>query len=598
MKTGVIALLTLLWPSAPAQTVTVSGTVVDAAGGPVTHAALALLTSGGALPADERLRVAHSVNAAGRFDIANVPAGSYKVVVASAEQLRLWPADAVVARYAERAFPFDLTTAGSTLRFVVDVGPAPAGVISISRVSFSRTEIVGGPGGPPPGAPPRPGQPPSLPPRAMGPGVITGVVRGADGLPLGGVHVQAGRWASTASRATSRLLPISLPVETDSQGTYRLEGLQPGSYVVAALAWRFDLATAGEASRPSTPSVAGSSGQRTGYQTTYFPGVAVASRATDVTVTDGTPVTAIDLMMLRTDVVTFSVRFGQPTPNMRGFGMATLTPESVPDQFSGRNAVRGAASADGLTTFRDVAVGRYALSYYTPSGWVNARVDVTPELESRQEVLEFALREPMTVTGIVDFKPTRVTATPDVFSGMTVTLNLSPMPAGPLLRSPVAPDGSFSIRGVPGGRYTLTLVSGTPWIPVSSLFGEHDSLDAPVDMTASVDGARLVVTDRQTTVQGRVVDDSGAPVTAGSVVVFSTNKAHWTVGATRRVRVATIVPGGGYNLVGLPPGTYHAAAFAPGTRITNASLAAVSPGLIPFELGLGEVKNVPVTLRR
>jgi hypothetical protein len=99
-------------------------------------------------------------------------------------------------------------------------------------------------------------------------------------------------------------------------------------------------------------------------------------------------------------------------------------------------------------------------------------------------------------------------------------------------------------------------------------------------------------------VQGRVTAIDNAALAGARVVVFASDDRYWQPGSTRRVRVMTVSPGGGFNIDGLPPGTYHAAAFPEGARITNTTLADAMKESVPFELAIGETKDVPVILRR
>jgi hypothetical protein len=84
-------------------------------------------------------------------------------------------------------------------------------------------------------------------------------------------------------------------------------------------------------------------------------------------------------------------------------------------------------------------------------------------------------------------------------------------------------------------------------------------------------------------------------MTSGSVVVFSSDSRFWNPGGvSRRVKVVTILPAGVFTASGLPPGTYHAAAFPEGTRFVNSVLEEAKGRTIPFELAIGEQKEIVV----
>jgi hypothetical protein len=110
-----------------------------------------------------------------------------------------------------------------------------------------------------------------------------------------------------------------------------------------------------------------------------------------------------------------------------------------------------------------------------------------------------------------------------------------------------------------------------------------------VEISGNVTDATLTVTDIATTVQGRVIG-----MTSGSVVVFSSDSRFWTPAGSRRVRVVTITPPGVFAVTGLPPGTYHAAAFPAGARIGSSALEEAKGRTIPFELAIGEQKEIVV----
>jgi len=579
--------------TAQAPSVRLSGKVTTADREPVAGAVVALLTGSGAVPETPTLRQVQPLSSDGRFDWPAIPAGAYRVVVASAEALKDWPAPATVQRFSPRAFPITLTPdpGGVQLQMVVEVGPAPNRDINLITVSTSMTMMMGGPGGPPPGSPVRPANAAAPGPRPMtGPSSISGVLKDQGGLPLVGVPVQAARRQSPAAPSTSAFLPIGMPVTTDATGAYRIAGLQPGAYVVGALPWKFDLERFTESSSRSIPAETDASGQRTGAYTTYYPG-ATNTRAAQVVTIEPGETRGIDFVVRRGPVTTVTVKLGQPgplDPRMPGLALAFLMPASVPEQFGQRNGLRAAVDAAGNATFADMQPGQYVFTYFGAAGWVREPVNVAA---ATSLPLAFTPKPYLTVSGRVDLRPTRVAGGPEVLKTLTVSLTLSPNTAGsPLQRMPVSVDGSFAFPRVPGGPYVLTVApGGASWVPLSGVIDGQDSLDRPVEISANVTDAMLTVTDVATTVQGRVIG-----MTSGSVVVFSSDRRFWIPGGSRRVKVATIMPAGVFTVSGLPPGTYHAAAFPEGVRIVNSALEEAKGRTVPFELAIGEQKEIVV----
>lgn len=574
--------------SAQVQTFQVAGTVTTATREPVLDAVVALLTGTGAIPDTPELQQLRPVTAPdARFQWPAVPAGAYRVVVASAAELKDWPAAATVQRVSARAFPLTLTPnqGSAQMTLIVEVIAEPTHAIRLVTATVSTTMLMGGPGGPPPGAPRRPGTTPAGPRPMTGPASITGVLTDPQGRPLPGIPVQAGRRQSPAAPATSAFLPIGPPATTDATGAYRIAGLQPGAYVVGAIPWNLDMNRFDESSARIIPAETDPSGRRVALWTTYYPGV-VSTRAARVVTIDAGETGAIDFVVHRGPVSTVSVNLGPPDPNVRGMFHAFLMPVAVPEQFGQRNGLRAIPDSAGIYTFADIQDGDYVFTHSGISGWARESVSVRGSAS-----LAFTLKPFITVSGRVDLRPTRVPAGPDVVTTLTVSLTPSPLTSGsPLLRVPVSADGTFSIPRVPGGPYVLTLApAAVTWVPLSGVLNGQDSLDRPVELSGNVMDALLTVTDVATTVQGRVIG-----MAAGSVVVFSSDSRHWTGGGTRRVKVTSILPAGVFTVTGLPPGTYHAAAFPEGTRIVNAALEEAKGRTVPFELAIGEQKEIIV----
>jgi hypothetical protein len=63
------------------------------------------------------------------------------------------------------------------------------------------------------------------------------------------------------------------------------------------------------------------------------------------------------------------------------------------------------------------------------------------------------------------------------------------------------------------------------------------------------------VTDRLTTIAGQVVDDKGASITDGTVIVFASEAEKWSDGS-RYVRAVRPDYQGQYQIKGLPAGDY------------------------------------------
>jgi hypothetical protein len=133
----------------------------------------------------------------------------------------------------------------------------------------------------------------------------------------------------------------------------------------------------------------------------------------------------------------------------------------------------------------------------------------------------------------------------------------------------VAPDLTFSVKGVAPNRYRATInlpgmmfgaaLPNAVWTLKSIRSGEGpDLVDLPFDLEAGRDltGLTVTLTDKPIVLSGKVIDADGRPASAFPILVFSTNPAHW-FGGSRRVQQVRPASDGSYRLAGLPAGEYY-----------------------------------------
>jgi hypothetical protein len=122
-------------------------------------------------------------------------------------------------------------------------------------------------------------------------------------------------------------------------------------------------------------------------------------------------------------------------------------------------------------------------------------------------------------------------------------------------------DGTFSIDRVVG--LTTLNVSELPaeWTVKAIRLDGEDVTEQPTDFA---DSARrqveIVLTNRMSTVVGRVADTRGRPVSNYTVVVFPANRDRW-VFPSHVVQAVRSKNDGSYDIHGLPAGSYLAAAL-------------------------------------
>jgi hypothetical protein len=572
----------------PATTTQViSGTLKTADGSAVSDAAVVLVT--GAADAGAAAATIQCVDVVdGAFALAAVPPGEYRVAV-TADCADAPPATDI----ARRGVPVRLTPDGglTTIHFVVATEPQ----LRVVSASVTAAVRMGGPPGAalPPGAP-RPPSMPAAPGRgAPGapvprPGAISGRLTDMDGIPLAGVTVQAARRPST--NPTTGLMPFGQAV-TAEDGTYRILNVPDTEVIVIALALRSQPGAIETVS--AIPSVAETDDRRVGFLTTYFPSVGNAARARPIRIA-GAEVGGIDFSMRRGLVTRVSGRLLGDSPLPMAGGLAVLLPQAFIEHVGGRNVHRVRIGSEGFV-FDDVPAGVYTLTANAPAGWARETVRVGDD--GRPIEMDVTLQPPLAISGSVQLEAERVAVDAAVLGEIQVELRPVPRTTGsPLLRVPVSADGTFRFPRVPGDRYSLTVAPPTFWVPIAGTIGGRDTLDFPIDLRESASDALLVLADRDTNLRGTVRALDGQPITAARVVVYSEDRQYWINGATRRVRVFAVGPGGAYGASGLPPGDYLARAFPPDARLTNTVLETSRATATRFSLGIGESRVVDLLL--
>jgi hypothetical protein len=109
-------------------------------------------------------------------------------------------------------------------------------------------------------------------------------------------------------------------------------------------------------------------------------------------------------------------------------------------------------------------------------------------------------------------------------------------------------DGRYEIKELPAGRYTDR--------------EGRDITDTIVELGSGEElgGVQIVLTDKLSTVSGQLVDQKGAPLADGTVLVFADDPQRWTDGS-RWVASARPDQRGRYQFRGLPSGAYLAIAL-------------------------------------
>jgi hypothetical protein len=427
--------------------------------------------------------------------------------------------------------------------------------------------------------------------------VLTGAITDPTGAPVQSLSVMVYQLVTHT---------VAGSIVTDDRGVYRVYGLPPGEYVVAADP--DPILRAGETGMMSGQEVDAAlrALERRGARAApilprpgvapppdsepiaplrafsnapiFYPGTAVAADAMPIAVAAGeerggldfivapVPMGSIAGMVIGTD--------GRPAGDV-AIWMSGTGPSNPLALGRTSAAGPGRTRPDGSFEFRNVSPGAYRVTASrrptstgdapfsispgrgADSEWATADVALNGEhLDGISMVLQPGLR----VSGRVVFEGTG--SLPSDLTAMRVTVTPVPAPVGGsrILPIPVGAKGTFEITNLLPGAYALglTLPAGVAekWWPRSGLAGGRDVLDFPLDLQAGTGVPEVVFTlsDRRSSVSG-VLQAADGQRRPEHVVLFSADRADWHP-RSRRIRAVRPATDGSYRVDDIPPGEY------------------------------------------
>jgi protocatechuate 3,4-dioxygenase beta subunit len=358
--------------------------------------------------------------------------------------------------------------------------------------------------------------------------VIAGTVRRADGTPA----VNARVFASSHG--------VNGDTMTDARGAYRISGLWPGEYAIAA--------GGGRAVVPI-----------------FYPGTADPGAATTIRVTEDEERDGIDFSMVLAQPTRVSGVVvgpdGQPVPGAQPFMTA------LPWDGYGPTLTVG-PGADGRFVFSDVIPGHYQVRATVPPGPapVSAESDNVVRLTASEDIdvtgeeisgLTVWLQPPLVISGRVEFDRA---SHPLLHDRPSVRVFLT-RPGTHPSEVTVESDGRFESHMLPGLYEVDAVASEVPphgWWLRSAIANGRDLLDDPPELdrvSGDLTGVVLAFSDRHTQLSGTVKSSEGAPVTECFVVVFPADRKFWNA-FSRRLTITRPATNGGFLFRDLPPGEY------------------------------------------
>lgn len=447
---------------------------------------------------------------------------------------------------------------------------------------------------------------------------IMGTVTDDSGDFVSGAQVRALRRVSSNGL---RRLVVSGLAATDDLGRYRLFGLQPGDYLIAVTPSRQSPDPAAEdhtaIEQGITSLSVGDTRDRVvsipvrlqqsaapppGYLPTYYPSQSAVADARVIALGPGDDREGADvrLQIIRAGEVLGSIVM--PSADLKvGVQVSAL---AMNDETFASDPPSTRAALDGTFSFRDLAPGRYRLMAQTvpapltlvagfvagkvasPAGrpavlWGETEIVVDGNGPANATVVLHPGRSifgriASDRTGAIDLATLHTTVTAKPALASRVVPSISGLPAE------VDSAGRFAIRDVVPGRYVLA-VSG-PISIRSEVVDGQEVLDFPLVVSGDHDIPDVVITvaDRPTNSEltGTLYDQTGAPASGQTVVLFAVESKYWTPGG-RRILTARSNREGVYGFRGMPAGDYFlvvATDLDPGGQFDRDFLAAAASG--------------------
>jgi hypothetical protein len=409
--------------------------------------------------------------------------------------------------------------------------------------------------------------------------VITGRVLDEFGEPVSEAQVTVSRYQYTGGRR--QLMPVRSNT-TNDLGQFRIFGLAPGDYYLSATL--------------RTMMGGRESEDRSGYAPTYYPGTANPAEAQRFTVKLGQEIASADFAMIPTRLAQVSGTAvdsqGKPLS-----GMVSLMPRQPVIMVGGGAPVR----PDGSFAISSVVPGEYTIVARTAGPGGESEIAMAPLQVTGGDITGISLQttKGATLRGLVTFEGGTTTGDPTtvMISGMSAEPGLM-LPGSPPAR--VNQDGTFELRGLVGSRLIRAGASRGGWTLKAVIINGRDVTDTPLEFkgTEETVNAQIILTGRQTSLSGTVVDSRGDPAKDYMVIVFPDDRQR--VGyASRFLRNARGDQEGRYRIQGLPAGEYLAVAVPSSQDIewNNPDvLEQLRPGATRFSLAEGEKKTVQLMM--
>lgn len=381
--------------------------------------------------------------------------------------------------------------------------------------------------------------------------VITGRVTDTDGRPVIEQQVNIYPGELPDPRTQQQAFFAIASAQTDDRGIYRAFGLKAGRYKVG-------VGTSDDDSSSNFRELGKAS-----YRQVFYPDASDQTKATIIAVREGSEATNIDITVGRA-AQTFSVsgqlvdESGQPVPSLR-FGLQRLVGDRIEftDRFEFANS-RGEFVVEGLVP------GKYAVTLIAnPNSEQRADAVTFDVVDHDVTGVTVKIVKGATITGAVVLESEDKAILAQLLQLQLRAIGASSMGGGATINassvSPLGPDGSFRVSGLPAGTISFFLSStGSPVPPKGFMISriERDGVPSTprleIKEGEQVMGVRIFVTVGSATLRGVIAVENGSLPQRGRIFI----RLSKTGEQFSNLRPISIDERGHFQMEGLAAGTY------------------------------------------
>ena len=307
----------------------------------------------------------------------------------------------------------------------------------------------------------------------------------------------------------------------------------------------------------------------------FIPGATDIGAAAPVALGVSEERAGVDVTIQLVPTATVSGTISSPSGALPQFLSVRLVPAGPQTELLAGAGVRGPTAhlgPDGSYMSTGVAPGTYKVKASvgygrgaapnTPTQWASADVTVS----GHDLDVPLMLQPGVAINGRVVFEGSQPTAA-DL---QALSVALVPLGSGGQIQTGgggrVNAEGRFTFAGVIPDTYHFVTTWNAPaannkWTMKASTANGREAFEAPlrVNPNETVDWT-VTYTDKPTSLTGVFQDRGGRAATEYYILVFSTDRKHWTPGS-RRVRTTRPATDGAFSVKGLPPGEYFLGAL-------------------------------------